>query len=403
MAPRSKPIHKLAYPGAIDADGHVLEPRDVWERYLEQRYKPRAIRIKEDADGTEYMEIGGQPSRFLRGRLLSTIGVMDANRNNPPPLDIKYASEAPLGAMDPRQRLARLDAEGLVAAFLYPTLGLLYETECSDADLVQAYTRAYNRWIADFCADSGGRLVPIAHLSLSDPKAAADELERAVKDGCKGAFVSQFAITRKPIAHPDHDVLFAKAQELGVPFGIHPTFEPPWALPGRFDRQFVRNDYFYLNVTAPDGIRHAFTSFFQYATFDKFPKLKLIVLEAGAGWIRYWLDRMDSVYESVIGRGLGLKQRPSFYFDRNCWISSDPDERSLPAMMALCGEDKFFWASDFPHLDHPGNYLEELEETAEKLAEPARRKLLGENVARVYDCPGLLAIPPDPGENEAAR
>jgi predicted TIM-barrel fold metal-dependent hydrolase len=385
--PSTKPIHKLTYPGAIDADGHVLEPRDVWERYLEEKYKPRAIRIKEEADGTEYMEIGGQPSRFLRGRLLSTIGVMDATRNNPPPPGIKYGAVAPLGAMDPKERLERLDAEGLVAAFLYPTLGLLYETECGDVELVQAYTRAYNRWIVDFCSDSGGRLLPIAHVSLADPQAAAAELERAVKDGCKGGFVAQFALTRKPIGHRDHDVLFAAAQDLGVPLGIHPTFEPPWALPGRFDRRFVRQDYFYLNVTAPDGIRHAFTSLFQYATFDKFPALKLIVLEAGAGWIRYWLDRMDSVYESVIGRGLALKERPSFYFARNCWISSDPDERSLPAMLELCGEDQFFWASDFPHLDHPGNYIEELQEMAGRLPESARRKLLGENVARVYGLP----------------
>ncbi len=384
MPHTSGKIEKLGFPGAIDADGHVLEPRDLWERYLEQKYKSRAIRIKEDAGGKEYMEIGGRPSRFLRGRLLSTIGVMDATRHNPPPPGIKYASQAPLGAMDAKERIARLDAEGLAAAFLYPTLGLLFETECDDADLCQAYTRAYNRWIADFCSGSGGRLVPVAHVSLGDPGGAARELERAVKDGCKGGFVSQFALTRKPTAHPDHDVLFAKAQELGVPLGIHPTFEPPWTLPGRFDRRFVREDYFYLNVTAPDGIRHAFTSFFQYATFDKFPALKLIVLEAGAGWIRYWLDRMDSVYESVIGRGLRLRERPSFYFERNCWISSDPDEKSLPAMIDLCGADKFFWASDFPHLDHPGNYIEELREAAGRLDAPARAKLLGENVARVY-------------------
>jgi uncharacterized protein len=113
------------------------------------------------------------------------------------------------------------------------------------------------------------------------------------------------------------------------------------------------------------------------------------VLEAGAGWIRYWLDRMDSVYHSVIGRGLKLKEPPSVYFQRNCWISSDPDEHSLPAMMELCGDDKFFWASDFPHLDHPGNYIEELEELAEKLPDATRKKLLSENVARVYGLPSV--------------
>jgi uncharacterized protein len=386
VAQASKQIHRLKFPGAIDADGHVLEPRDVWERYLEEKYKPRAIRIGEDAEGKEYMEIGGKPSRFLRGRLLSTIGVMDATRHNPPPPNIKYASQAPSGAMDPKERVARLDAEGLAAAFLYPTLGLLYETECDDADLAQAYTRAYNRWIVDFCSDSGERLVPIAHLSLADPPAAALELERAVKDGCRGGFVSQFAITRKPTAHPDHDVLFAKAQELDVPLGIHPSLEPVWAAPGRYDRKFMRGNYYFLNIVAADAIRHAFTSFFQYGTFDKFPKMRLVLLEAGAGWIDYWLGRLDAVYASAMGRTVSLKEKPSFYFNRNCWISADPDERSLPAMVELCGADKFFWASDFPHPDHVGNYIEEVEELAHKLPPAARAKVMGENVMKVYKC-----------------
>jgi predicted TIM-barrel fold metal-dependent hydrolase len=108
------------------------------------------------------------------------------------------------------------------------------------------------------------------------------------------------------------------------------------------------------------------------------------LLEAGAGWISYWLDRMDAVFESIAGRSVTSREKPSFYFKRNFWISADPDEHALPAMVQLCGEDKFFWASDFPHPDHTGNYIEELEELAGKLAPVQRAKLLGENVRRCY-------------------
>src|SRR4029434_156384 len=90
----------------------------------------------------------------------------------------------------------------MAKAVLYPTLGLLWEAELFDPGLSSAYCRAYNRWIADFCRDSGGRLVPIAHLSLGDPGEAARELERAVKDACRGAFVCPFTITRVPKAIP---------------------------------------------------------------------------------------------------------------------------------------------------------------------------------------------------------
>jgi uncharacterized protein len=209
-------------------------------------------------------------------------------------------------------------------------------------------------------------------------------LERAVKAGCKGGWVAQFTMTRKPHAHPDHDVLFAKAQELDVPLGIHPTWEPPWAFSGRYAFEHVHRQTFWINVTAGDSIRQALTSFMQYGTFDKFPRLKLVLLEAGAGWISYWLDRMDAAFGSYAGARVRSKEKPSFYFHRNIWISADPDERALPAMVELEGEDKFFWASDFPHSDHVTNYIEELEEMADKLSPSARPKVLGENVAKLY-------------------
>ena len=184
-------------------------------------------------------------------------------------------------------------------------------------------------------------------------------------------------MTRKPHAHPDHDVLFAKAQELDVPLGIHPSWEPPWAFSGRYAFEYVHKQNFWINVTAGDSIRQALTSFMQYGTLEKFPRLKLVLLEAGAGWISYWLDRMDAAFSSYAGRRVPLKEKPSFYFHRNVWISADPDERALPAMVALEGEDKFFWASDFPHSDYVTNYIEELEEMAGKLSASAIPESVG--------------------------
>jgi predicted TIM-barrel fold metal-dependent hydrolase len=386
METEHEKIHKLKYTGAVDADGHVLEDATLWDRYIEAKYKPRAVRVRSDDKGLEYLEIGGRPSKIFYGGRLGGLSAMGTTREQGWKETMTYGGGAPWGAMDPKERLERIEREGLAAVFIYPTLSLLYETECEDAELAQALTRAYNRWVVDFCKDSGGRLIPIAHLSLGDPAAAAAELERAVKEGCRGGWVCQFTMTRKPHAHPDHDVLFAKAQELDVPLGIHPSIEPNWAIPGRYDWKYLRGQFYFLNVTAADAIRHAFTSFFQYGTFDKFPRLKLVLLEAGAGWIAYWLDRLDAVYQSAMGRTVPLKEKPSFYFHRQCWISADPDETSLPAMVDLVGADRFFWASDFPHPDHVGNYIEEVEELGQKLKPGDREKVLGANVMQVYGC-----------------
>src|SRR5205809_5474965 len=149
-----------------------------------------------------------------------------AMRGDVPPAEVRgirptpeqtYLGGAAFGTMDMKERVQLLDREGMAKAVLYPTLGLLWEAELFDPELSSAYCRAYNRWIADFCRGSGGRLIPIAHLSLGDPMEAARELERAVKDGCRGAFVCPFTITRVPHGDPRHDAVFAAAQDLDVP------------------------------------------------------------------------------------------------------------------------------------------------------------------------------------------
>jgi predicted TIM-barrel fold metal-dependent hydrolase len=381
-------LHRLHADGAVDADGHVLEPPDLWDRYLEPRWRDRPMGVRRDTEGLEYLEIAGRPSKLVRRNLPQGLGAMDLIGGIPapprPPTGLGYLDNAGLGAWDASERLERLDREHLEAALLYPTLGVLWEAECEDLELAQAYTRAYNRWILDFCADGHGRLVPVAHLSLAIPEEAERELERVARAGVKGVFIAPFVMTRKAPGHPDHDRVLRLAEETGLPVGIHPTFEPFWAAPGRFGRMTDASLSFIINVTAPDAVRHAFTSLFQFGVFEKFPRLKVVVLESGAGWIGYWLERMDAVYASPLGRTIPLREKPSHYFGRQCWISCDPDERSVAGVIPLVGEDRFFWASDFPHPDHPPEYVTDLERLVAALPATAGPKLLGENVRRAY-------------------
>lgn len=375
-------ILRFPYPGTIDADGHVLEPAWLWEEYLEEKYKPKAIRIRTDDDGLEYLELEGRPSERTRKGVLGLMGAMgDADAK--PSKDRRYMDHIPFGAGDAAERVDLLERENLQKSVLYPTIGLLWECEVEDPEITVAYQRAYNRWIADFCRDSGGRLVPIAHLSLLDPQASAAELERAVKDGCRGGFVAPFTHTRKPHGHPDHDVLYAKASELGVPIGIHPTYEPVWAVPVRFQHLGREAEFFY-NVMLRQGVQQAFLSFFALGTLERFPNLRLGVLEAGSGWIGAFLDRMDAIYETISSRGLKLSMQPSEYFRRQCFISGDPDETAAPYIVDHVGADRFMWATDYPHPDHPGTWVPALERFVAPLTAETRAKVLGENVARIY-------------------
>jgi predicted TIM-barrel fold metal-dependent hydrolase len=385
MTPADLP--RISYPGVVDADGHILEPPDLWEKYLEPKYRDRAVRIRKDERGLEYLEVNSQPAKMTRNGAPSSLGVMDqlaGIKYERKPTGSGYIDNASFGSMDAKERLKRLDIENIERVFLYPTLGLLWEPECEDLELSMAYARAYNRWIVDFCSESNGRLLPIAHIPLGVPDLAEQELRRAARDGVKGFFVPPFIWSRKAHGHPDHHRVFAAAQELGLPCGLHPSFEPHWAAPMRFGRMTGSDTAFFQNVVLGNVIREGFTSLFQYGVFDRFPELRVVILEIGAGWVGYWLERMDAVYESPIGKSVPLKHKPSEYFRRQCWASGDPDERSVAGVIPYVGEDRFFWASDFPHADHPPKYIPNLAELVTLLPESARAKILGKNVLECY-------------------
>lgn len=371
-------IRRFPYDGTIDADGHILEPADLWENYLEARYRDRALRIRVDEEGYEYLEIDGQPSQRSRRGSLGLLGAMGETDMRPRP-DRRYADNMPFGSSDPGERLELMRRENLDCCLLYPTIGLLWEVELTDAELSLAYCRAYNRWIADFCRDSGGRLVPIAQLTLLDVEGSAAELERAVKDGCRGAWVNPFNHHRVIHGSPAHDALFRKCCELDVPLAIHPTFTPHAAAEGIFD--WPREGRAWGEaIWLRSIVQQALISFFSLGTLERFPELRLGVLEAGSGWIGALLDRLDAFSESLnIPRASATE-----LFRRQCFISGDPDETAAPHVIDHVGTECFLWATDYPHPDHPHTWVDDLTRYADVLSPATRRLVLGDNVRRIY-------------------
>ena len=107
--------NKFPYTGAIDADGHILEPPDIWEKYIDPQYRDRAIRVRVNERGLEYLEIDRRPFKYMPAGTLSAFGAMGKstpNRSEPDP-SLTYVGEAPFGSMDAQERVQRLDQEGL--------------------------------------------------------------------------------------------------------------------------------------------------------------------------------------------------------------------------------------------------------------------------------------------------
>ncbi len=368
----------------IDADGHILEPADTWEKYIDPAFRDRAIRIGRDADGLERLYIDNRPMGLLRGNLGTLGGIdLDTGELGNQKREYTYEDGSPPGSYDPAERLKVLDAEGIDAVLLYPTIGICWEGNTDDPALATAYTRAYNRWLVDFANHDRKRLHPVAHISLIDPDGAVQEAERARKDGCVGIYLSRDAAARngRRLSDPVYDRFWAAAQDLDMPIGFHVV---------------VREENSYAHMPDPSGsalfffaflaidVMAAFTAMMSSGLFERFPRLKCSVLEAGGNWISAWLDRLDHKYE-VIQRTSPLKMKPSEYFFRQCLISMDPDEGMTADVVRHIGAEYVTWASDYPHIDASYGVVAELKEGIGVLEKKEQDLILGGNIERFYD------------------
>ena len=374
---------KLPKSPVVDADGHVMEPADLWLRYIDPAYCDRAIRIARDENDYEVLLIDNRPLELVRGHM----GVLGGIGMDPVALQengkLTYADGCPQGGYDPRARLKVMDDEHIDVAMLYPTLGICWEGAVRDPKLATAYTRAYNRWIADFAREDPARLQPIAHISLLDPEGAVEEVARARKDGCVGVYLSPDMAARgnEHFDHPEFERFWAAVQDLAMPVGFHVVVRDKPAFAGWFHND-KRDRLFGFSFLAID-VMAAFTQMISWGMFEKYPRLKCTVLEAGANWISAWLDRMDHKYE-VMGEYVPTTLKPSEYFYRQCLISADPDESLTAAIIQQMGAEYFVWASDYPHVDASFGVVAEMQERLSSLPEAQQRLVLGENAVRFY-------------------
>ncbi len=370
----------------VDADGHVLEPRDIWQKYLEPNLRDRAICIEKDDEGVEVLLVDGQPHLALRGRLGALGGIGMDSKDLMTVGKRSYEDGCPLGGYDPIARLAVMDDEQIDIVLLYPTLGIAWEGIVRDPKLATAYCRAYNRWIVDFCSQDRRRLVPIAHICLKDPEGAVQELKRARKDGCAGVYLSPDPPARdgRQFDDPALAPFWETVQDLDIPIAFHVVARSGGVLDPWLNDQGrgVGAEVFSFAFLALD-VMAAFTSMMTRGLFETYPRLRCAVLEAGSNWITAWLDRLD--HKSQVMRSFSnMKLLPSEYFKRQCVISAEPDESITAKVVEHLGDDYVVWASDYPHLDASFHVVREIREKIAELPEASQRKVLGENALRFY-------------------
>jgi len=213
----------------VDADAHVTEPPDLWERYIDPEYRHVAMRLTKDKDGLEYLSVNGQKpvGILLQGGTLGRICSLGEDlKPLLTPGMVSYEEGIVQGAVDPHERIRVLDEDGIDIAVLFPSLGLSWQAECRQADVAEAYCRAYNDWLFDFCEPYPDRLIPVAMISMIEVEGAVTELARAGKLGAKGMMLSANSINGRPYGDVYFDPFWAEAQGQGIPIGIHVVGDP---------------------------------------------------------------------------------------------------------------------------------------------------------------------------------
>ena len=364
-------------PAVVDADGHVTEPPTMWREYVEQPFRERAPRPALDERGHPCMVIDDKI--IMRHAMLLTFG---------PDYDIAAARIAP-GGWDPQARLRDMEADGIGAAILFPSIGF-YFPEIADAALMAALCRAYNDWLADYCRAAPQRLFGIAMLPLVDVEESVRELERATeKLGFRGAFMRPNPYAGRPIHHPAYERLWTAAAALGVPVTVHEGLSDGIPTLGR-DR--FENPVMLHVLSHPFEQMAACAGLILNGVLERHPTLKVAFLESGSAWLPYWLDRLDGHVETWGKLVPAVRMKPSVYFRRQCFISTDPEDGVVDVVVRHVGDECIVWASDYPHPDahFPGSVDESLGKMA-GIGEDSRRKIFAENAARLYgiDVPRL--------------
>ena len=264
----------------IDADGHILEPLDLWDKYIDPKFRDRAPRIVKGENGKERLVI--EEHTVGDGRLgIGRIGAVGARQGVVEADTMAYKDGKP-GGFDPHARIPDMDADGIDAAFLYPSLGL-FSGAIHDPELAAATCRAYNRWLADYCKPYPDRLFGVAMLPLQSVELAIAEMRFAKKElGMHAGFIRPNPYSDKMIHEERYEPFWAAAEDLDFAIGFHEGASSGMPTVGvdRFEGRGARHI-----ISHTMEMMLACMSVIWGGIADRHPKLRVGFLELGGGWI----------------------------------------------------------------------------------------------------------------------
>jgi len=361
----------------FSSDSHVVEPRDLWEKRIDHQFRERGPRLVREGDNDQWI---------CDGMRFGAIGINQQaglRFEHPEKLTVEGTmSTVPLGGLDPHEHVKDMETDGVSGAVLYPSQGLtIYRVPASD--VLSAALRTYNDYLAEFCSPYPNQLKGIAMINLDDVEEGVRELGRAAKIELAGAMISVNPIL--PYDHPAYERFWATAQDLDMPLSLH-VATARWK-PGMDVTSFALQAAADFPNREYEPRQCVYGMIFA-GVFERYPNLRVGVVEYEVSWAPYFLARMDEFYKQravgVHGRRFAEGQLPSDVFRSNIFIGFQEDALGIQ-MRYHIGVDNLLWGSDYPHAESTFPRSKQiLQQTLDGVPDDEKAKIAGGNTARLY-------------------
>lgn len=382
----------MTYAGDIrilDADSHVMELGDFLDDYLSDA--DRGLLNRSLFEGRkDILDKAGSRAAARRDDEAAAAEAEDRI--------MKDKGWAAMGGWDPAERSRVLDVLGFDAQLVFGTFGTLLYKAGSELDLYVG-TSAFNRAIADFCANDP-RLLAVANVPLSDPANAAAAAKEAIENGCAAVLVPSTAAGNLAPTHPDLDPFWDTLAQSDTPFVLHVGGGGRGINPAFHNNAMPVSDHLGggENIRSKDylAIHHSPEVFLGALVldglFDRFPTLRGGCIEQGAVWVPSWLRHLDGALRSFrrteepLSR---LTMKPSEYVQKHLKFTPFPGE-PVGWMIEQAGADLFLFSSDYPHPEGTTDPLGKFEAALPGVSDGDRRKFFSGNFEEMMGGPFAL-------------
>lgn len=369
----------------FDADSHLMEGLDWLRDHADAKTRDLL------PDLTVLLDKGGAGAATAIELGQARIG--DPERTAELEADVIASAKGwvALGAMDAAERSRALDLLGFQSQLVFSTFSLGLFAFSEDLDAVYGGTSAHNKMMADFCG-ADDRLVGVGFLPLNDPDRSLAALDEALELGCGALWVVHAPSSGRSPAHVDHDPVWRAVEEAGVPVVLHigggkNGVSKPWHRNGRPRPVDLHGGGENLRAKDLPSVHHAAETFLTAmvldGVFERFPELRLGVIEMGASWVPSLLARLDYAARSfkrtepMLGE---LSLTPSDYLRRQVRFTPFPGE-DVAELVAISGPELYLFSSDYPHPEGTRDPIGRFEHSFEARGteEAARRQFYEDN------------------------